>query len=187
MKVHLAFGIGIMARTRRSRAPTPPSSSTEEHTPSLHEESPEEESPSPEPPPRSRRKTASTSRDEPPPDYDTTRFTSLENQQWYEFGLDKEIIIEKHLAPEVDAHYHISTAFKLLGWENILQLPKHYYPTLVREFYANVENKESHSGNLIVSWVRGKRVALTRDTLRQFVKLKDEGQDIIYKMFCTYR
>nr|XP_027093493.1 uncharacterized protein LOC113713886 [Coffea arabica] len=72
---------GTMARTRRARIRTPTPSSSEEHTPSLHEESPEEESPSPEPPPRSRRKTASTSRDEPLPDYDTTRFTSLENQQ----------------------------------------------------------------------------------------------------------
>ena len=139
-----------MVRTRRARIRTFTPSSSEERTPS-HEESPEEESPSPEPPPRSRRKTASTSRDEPLPDYDTSTFTSLENQQWYEAGLDKEIIIEKHLAPEVDAHYHISMAFKRLEWENIFQLPKHCYPNLVREFYANVENKQSHSGNLIVS------------------------------------
>ncbi|XP_027062945.2 uncharacterized protein [Coffea arabica] len=131
---------GTMVRTRRARIRTFTPSSSEERTPS-HEESPEEESPSPEPPPRSRWKTASTSRDEPLPDYDTTRFTSLENQQWYEAGLDKETIIEKNLTPEVDAHYHISTAFKRLRWENIFQLPKHYYPNLVQEFYANVENK----------------------------------------------
>ncbi|XP_027178132.1 uncharacterized protein LOC113777297 [Coffea eugenioides] len=167
-----------MARTRRARIRTPTPSSSEEHTPSVHEESPEEESPSPESPPRSRRKTASTGRDEPPPDYDTTRFTSLENQEWYEAGLAKEIIIEKHLAPEVDAHYHISTAFKRLGWENILQLPKYYYPNLVREFYANVENKQSHSGNLIVSWVRGRKVVLNREALRCFVQLIDEGEDV---------
>ena len=143
-----------MACTRRSRIRTPSPYSSEERTPSP-EESPIEESPSPESPPRSRRKTASTSRDEPLPDYDTTRFTSLENQHWYETGLDKEIIIEKHLAPEVDGHYKISTTFKRLGWENIFGLPRHYYPNLVREFYANVEDKHSHSGNLIVSWARG--------------------------------
>ncbi|XP_027101291.2 uncharacterized protein [Coffea arabica] len=144
---------GTMARIRRARIHTPTPSSSEEHTPSLHEESPEEKSPSPQSPPRSCRKTASTSREEPLPDYDTMQFTSLKNQQWYEAGLDKEIIVEKHLASEVDDHYKISTAFKRLRWEDILQLPKHYYPTLVREFYANVEDKQSHSGNLIVSWV----------------------------------
>ena len=72
-----------------------------------------EESSSPESPPRSRQKRAFTSREEPTPDYDTTRFTSLDNRQWYEVRLAKEIIIEKHLAPEVDDHYRISTAFGL--------------------------------------------------------------------------
>ena len=108
------FCIGTMARTRRSRVRTPCPSSSEERTPSP-EESPVEESPSPESPPRSRHKTVSTSRDEPFLDYDTTRFTSLENQQWYETGLNKEIIIEKYLAPEMDDHYKVSMAFKRLG------------------------------------------------------------------------
>ena len=80
-----------MARTRRVRIRTPTPFSSEERT-LLPEESLVEESPSPQSPPRSHRKTASTSCDEPPLDYDTTRFTSLDNQQWYETGLDKEII-----------------------------------------------------------------------------------------------
>ena len=92
--------------------------------------------------------------------------------------MDKEIIIEKHLAPTVDDYYKISMAFKRLGWEDILQLPKHYYPNLVREFYANAEDKQSHSGNLIVSWVREKRVALTWDKVAKFAKLKNEGENV---------
>mgnify|MGYP004715957121 CR=1 FL=1 len=103
-----------MVRTRRARIRTPTPSSSEERTPSL-EESPVEESSSPQSPSRSRQKTASTSRDEPSPNYDTTRFASLDNQQWYEGGLDKEIIIEKYLAPEMDDHYKVSMAFKRLG------------------------------------------------------------------------
>ena len=99
-----------MARTRRSGIRTPSPFSNEEHTPS--NESSIKESPSPESPSRSRRKTTYTSREEPLSDNDTTRFTSLENQQWYETGLDKGIIIEKHLAPEVDDHYKIFMAFK---------------------------------------------------------------------------
>ncbi|XP_071904082.1 uncharacterized protein [Coffea arabica] len=166
-----------MACTRRSRICSHSSSSSEECTPSP-EESPIEKSSSPELPPRSRRKTASTSHNEPPPDYNTTRFTSLENQQWYETGLDKEVIIEKHLAPEVDDHYKVSTTFKRLGWENILNLPRHYYSDLVWEFYANVENKQSHSANLIVSWVRGQRVSIHRETIARHIKLKDEGVDV---------
>ncbi|XP_071928410.1 uncharacterized protein [Coffea arabica] len=169
-----------MVYTRRARVRTPSSSSSEERTPSVPEESlsPVEESPLSESPPRSRRKKASTSHEEPPLDYDTTRFISLENQKWYKTRLDKEIIIEKQLTPEVDDHYKVSTAFGQLGWANILKLSRHYYPNLVREFYANVEDKQIHSGNLIVSWVRGKRVAITRETIARFVKLKDEGADV---------
>ena len=80
--------------------PTP--SPSPEATPSV-----EEESSSPEQPPWSRRKQASTSREEAPPEYDVTRFTSLENQEQYDARLLKEIIIEKHLASEVDAHYKV--------------------------------------------------------------------------------
>ena len=79
--IDLVLNIGLMVRTRRAVICTPSPSSSEEHTPSLHEESPVEDSPSTQSPPRSRWKTASTSREEPLPDYNTTRFTSLENQQ----------------------------------------------------------------------------------------------------------
>ena len=110
-----------MVRTKRAILRTPSPSSSDEHTSSLAKDSSSPESPKS--PPRSRRKRVSTSREESPPDYDNTRFTSLENQQWYEAGLAKEIIIEKHLAPEVDDHYKVSTAFGRLGWANILKLP----------------------------------------------------------------
>ncbi|XP_071924735.1 uncharacterized protein [Coffea arabica] len=70
-----------MVRTRRAVVRTPSPSSSEERTSSILEESPVEESPSHESPPRSRHKRASTSHEEPTPDYDITRFTSLENQQ----------------------------------------------------------------------------------------------------------
>ena len=79
MCIDLVLDIDTMVRTRRAIIRTPFPSSNEKRTPSP-EESPVEESLSLASPPRSQHKTASTSRDEPPPDYDTTRFTSFENQ-----------------------------------------------------------------------------------------------------------
>ena len=81
MSIDFLFHIATMVRTRRAVVRTPSPSSSEERTSSILEESPVEESPSHESPPRSRHKRASTSHEEPTPDYDITRFTSLENQQ----------------------------------------------------------------------------------------------------------
>ena len=172
-RTNLDIDIGTMVRTRRAIIRTPTPSPSPEATPSV-----EEESSSPEQPPRSRRKQTSTSREEAPPEYDVTRFTSLENQEWYGARLLKEIIIEKHLAPEVDAHYKVSAAFARLGWENILQLPRYYYPNLVREFYANVEDKPGHRANKIVSWVRGKRVIIKKEAIGKFIRVKNDGEDM---------
>ena len=47
MNIHLGFDLGTMVRTRRAIIRTPSPFSSEEHTPSLHEELLVEDSPSP--------------------------------------------------------------------------------------------------------------------------------------------
>lgn len=63
--------------------------------------------------------------------------TSLKNEKYC------KIIIEKAVDLTVDNIFSPLTAFRHLHWESILQLPPHYYPTLVCEFYANiVDNRQ---------------------------------------------
>lgn len=143
-----------------------------------------EESPSPSPPER-HTKRVSTRRqeqeEEEVPKYDTRRFTSLENQQWYEDRATNSIINEKHLAPNVDDHYKITEAFAKIGWQAILNLPRYTYPNLVREFYANVVNKEGHSGDTIETQVRGKRLKITRSNIARLLNCSNVGENVDLK------
>ena len=61
--------------------------------------------------------------------------------------------------------YCIWKAFTQLGWTPMLILPTHYYPNMVREFYANIVNKASHSGELVDSWVYGTWIYMIRDLI----------------------
>lgn len=136
-------------------------------------------------PPQRRTKRASTrhqdQEDEEVPKYDIRRFTSLENQRWYEDRANNPIINEKHVAPNVDDHYKITEAFAKLGWQSILNLPRYTYPNLVREFYANVVNKEGHSGDTIETQVRGKRLKITRATIASLLNCSNVGENVDLK------
>lgn len=50
---------------------------------------------------------------------------------------------------KVEAHFHLAEHLGRLGWEPILRLPKLVYPNLVREFHANMVEKEKYSGILL--------------------------------------
>lgn len=160
-----------MARTRggpRQRSPSSTSSG-------------EEEQRTPSPPPLRRRPRRSTAREPPPPEYDAIRFTSKENQEWYEAREHKGFIFEMHVAPDVNAEFKLTEAFDILGWGPILTLPDHYYPQLVKEFYANVVNKSGHSGENIRSYVRGRRIEVERSTLAQLLGVRNTGPAVDLK------
>ena len=61
-----------------------------------------------------------------------------------------------HIASKIDAIYRITETFELLGWALILSIPLHIYPDLIREFYANIDNKKGHNSEEIKSFVRGR-------------------------------
>lgn len=60
----------------------------------------------------------------------------------------------------VDNLFTLSVAFRTLNWEPILHLPTHYYPTFVREFFANIIGR-SHQNTPIHSVVKGVPVVIT--------------------------
>lgn len=68
--------------------------------PSIHTQSPSGEQS------KKRKMRASTSRNESQPKNDTVRFTSKENQLWYEARKDKQVIEEKNVVEELEACFH---------------------------------------------------------------------------------
>ena len=106
--------------------------------------------------PQQRRSRRGTSRRPPPPNYDVECFTSKDNQGWFEEPEHMEFIYEMHITPKIDVFYRIMEVFDLLGLASILSLPRHIYPDLIREFYANIDNKKGHNGEEIKSFIRGR-------------------------------
>ena len=86
-----------------------------------------------------------------------------------------------HIVPDIDDVYQITEDFELLGWAPILTLSHHIYPELVREFHANIDNKKGHSGEEIRSFVRGKRLTITRVTIAQILECNNRGPVIDLK------
>ena len=113
--------------------------------------------------------------------FDSAKFTGLRNQEWHEAHANFEFLFEMHVSPEIEVVYYIKEVFNQLGWMPILTLSTHYYPNLVREFYANIENKARHSGELLESWVRGRHIVLSRECLVAIFGCSNQGQAIDLK------
>lgn len=82
------------------------------------------------------------------------------------------------MADEVEAYFHVNEQFAKLGWAPILRLPHYIYPKLVREFYANVVDKEKYSGDFLESYVRGRRLVVTRGVIAQILRCRDDGSNV---------
>ncbi|CAH9123183.1 unnamed protein product [Cuscuta epithymum] len=105
------------------------------------------------------------------------RFTSPENEAWYEQRKKWKIVVEKTVHPEIDALYRLSNAFDKLGWAVMLTLTGAYYPTLVREFYANIERKMDPFGD-IVSTVKGTKITISKQRLCNLLHIPNVGRPV---------
>lgn len=72
---------------------------------------------------------------------------------------DREFIIEKDVADDVDTHIHIIELFARLGWD---PLPIYIYPQLMCELYANMDQKDKYRRFYLKTIVRGQRIELIR-------------------------
>ena len=75
----------------------------------------------------------------------TPRFTSEANRKWYDDHRENKLIVERTVAHDIEASFYIWDAFACLGWDPILDVQGDYYPELVREFYANIADKDEPS------------------------------------------
>ena len=112
------------------------------------------------------------------PVWDRERFTSRDNARWYEERRDNALVLEKTVSDDVDNIFGIRRAFGMLGWAPVLDLAGRYYPRLVREFYANIEDKEDAGIHRIITHVKGCRIELDRASLARILGVSDEGPSI---------
>ena len=121
---------------------------------------------------RDQNSTASTSAG---PNFDVSRFTSVENQDWYLVRANNTVLVEVDLDPVFDGKFHFREQFATMGWDCMLNLPRRYYPNLVRQFYANISNKGFVNSVELQSYVKGVHITLTRQTLSEILRGDDEG------------
>ncbi|XP_071927454.1 uncharacterized protein [Coffea arabica] len=143
----------------------------------------EREETSPSPLPVIRQSGEGTSRRVERSVFDSARFNNRRNQEWHEEHANLEFLFEMHISPKIEMVYRISEAFAQFGWALILTLPDHYYPDLVREFYANIESKARHSGEMVKSWVCERRIVLSHQDLAAILGCMDDGRPVDLKEF----
>ncbi|KAF3443168.1 hypothetical protein FNV43_RR12849 [Rhamnella rubrinervis] len=102
-------------------------------------------------------------------------FLSRENARWYEKKKSNAIVVEKTVSEEVDSIFGIRRAFDVLGWAPVLCLEGKFYPRLVREFYANIEDKEDTAVHRVMTYVKGCRIDLDRATIARILGVSDDG------------
>ena len=84
-------------------------------------------------------------------------------------------MLEKTVSEEVDCIFGIRCAFDVLGWTPVLDLAGRYYTSLVREFYANIEDKDDAGVHRVVTHVKGCRIELDRASLSRILSVNNEG------------
>lgn len=87
---------------------------------------------------------------------------------------DHALIIEKTVEEHINNYFHITEAFETLSWERMLNFSGEYYPEMVKEFYANIRDK-NHPLNHIESYVNGVQINITSDLLNQLFNIPAEG------------
>ncbi|KAL6547796.1 hypothetical protein OROHE_009501 [Orobanche hederae] len=123
---------------------------------------------------------SSPDHDEEMPNYDATRFTSAENEEWYQLRATAKLLIEKDISPEVEDKFHLTALFHTLEWENSFALPPYYYENLVLEFYANVEDKKKLT-TVLWSFVRGRRISIAADVINEALDVPNSGLIVKFK------
>ncbi|CAH9079039.1 unnamed protein product [Cuscuta epithymum] len=113
--------------------------------------------------------------------YSHPRFTSHENEEWYETRKKWGMVVEKTVDPIIDATFELTEAFMELGWAVMLTLTGAYYPQLVREFYANITDKQTGYA-VIHSFVKGKNIKIDPSFLSRLLKVPDDGTTLEFTL-----
>lgn len=118
-------------------------------------------------------------------EFDNSRFTSLENFLLYEKLKENKMIVEKFIHPRIDAEVPIRAEFDKLGWGSLLDIKGDFYPELVWQFFANIEEKETIGLPIIRSFVKGVPIELTTDYLAELLHVPNDGPFVNYNQYDT--
>lgn len=110
--------------------------------------------------------------------FDENRF--LLRILWFEKMKGDCMIVEKSLHPRIDAEVPIRAEFDKFGWGALLDVKGDYYPELVWQFYANMEDKDITGMDVIRTFVKGVRIELTSDFLAQILNVPNDGPPLVY-------
>ena len=127
------------------------------------------------------RKTASSSQGGPSSSQTSLppRLISESAKKWYEEREHSGMVIERTLSEELDNQLSVSSIFQNMGWERLINLSGIYYPTLVKEFFANMRDKNAVTSRVIYTQVKGVDITLTHSSLARMLGISDEGDWIV--------
>ncbi|OMO55303.1 Integrase, catalytic core [Corchorus capsularis] len=99
----------------------------------------------------------------------------VENEEWFIANSHSKVVNEKVLTDDIENLFGTRTTFAKFGWEPVLDVEGEVALEHVKEFYANIEDKESKNNPLIRSWVRGVKIEINAEFIANFLKVKDKG------------
>ena len=104
-----------------------------------------------------------------------SRFTSKANQDWYNKRKGTKLIVEKTIDPEIEQQVQVGQYFNRLGWDPVMNMSGPFYPGLVKEFYANIGEKDTLQLWNIDTSVRGKPIRVTEATIAAALGMELQG------------
>ena len=102
----------------------------------------------------------------------------MECVEWFRKREKFEFVVEKMIHPEVDRELNLVTPFRSVVWDPIMKLPNLYYPQLVKEFYANMENKKDKNIMVIQTRVKGRDIYLDEAILTTLLDVPNVGLNL---------
>ncbi|OMO97067.1 hypothetical protein COLO4_14902 [Corchorus olitorius] len=115
-----------------------------------------------------------------PPAANAPRFLTPENEKWYKDKEKHGMVVETYVHSTIESQFKVKEALQKRNWEGILDLKGTYYPELVREFYANVVNKDKKKPCELVSYVRGVHITISKETIEQHLKLPKSARTLAF-------
>ncbi|GAB4843651.1 hypothetical protein Ancab_013615 [Ancistrocladus abbreviatus] len=83
------------------------------------------------------------------------------------------------LSDQLNSIFDVRRSFKVLGWDTILTPGSEYCESLVRQFYANIEDKDRPKLQEIRSVVKGVPISITRDYLARLLRVANEEEPYV--------
>ena len=112
-------------------------------------------------------------------DFDRTRFVSRETSEWYRARTEDpypRFIIERTVEPALDHELQIRQAFDTLGWGRVLDLGADFFPELVVQFYANIEDRQNMLTREIRTFVKNVHLHITEATISELLGVPSVGE-----------